>query len=253
MREEFQLDEGHDAAAEADGIKPAPQSPGTEDLALAQLKHRDLPAADIETIAQNTGLMKSRKVRLALASHPRTPRRIALRVIRELYTFELMQFARTPAAAADLRRVADEILLSRLSSITLGERISLARSSSELVAGGLLLDQERPVWQAALENPRLTEVAIVKALQRPIAAAALVEAVSHHPKWSLRAEIRIALLRSAHVPLPRAIEFAQRLRPEQLRDILHTSRLPEKVKQFLRKTMVAGAKGRAAGRDVNTE
>ena len=207
----------------------------TEDLALAQLKNRDLSQQDVEEISRNVGGMKSRKVRLALAAHPHTPRRIALRVIRELYTFELMQFALNPLAAADLRRVGDELLLSRIASITLGERISLARRSSELVAGALLLDKETPVWKAALENPRLTETAVVKALQRSSAVPAFVEALSHQAKWSVRPEIRIALLRNAHTPLARALEFARGLPPSQLRDILHTSRLPEKIKYYLLK------------------
>lgn len=207
----------------------------TEDLALSQLEHRDLTAGAIERISQNTGVMKSRKVRQALAGHPHTPRRIALRIVRELYTFELMQFALTPAAGADLRRIADELLVARLAGITLGERISLARRSSEMVAGALLLDRETPVWQAALENPRLTESAMIKALQRTNAMPAFVEAVSHHPKWSVRPEVRLSLLRNAHTPLARAIEFARRLSPAQLRDILHSSRLPEKIKSYLRK------------------
>jgi len=180
-------------------------------------------------------VMKSRKVRVAVASHPRAPRRIAMRLIRELYTFELMQFALTPAASADLRRMADELLVSRLASITLGERIALARRSSELVAGALLVDKQPRVWQTALENPRLTEVSVVKALQKTTATPAFVEAVCRHAKWSVRGEIRIALLRNAHTPLARALEFARRLPPAQLRDILHASRLPEKVKSYLRK------------------
>ena len=146
-----------------------------------------------------------------------------------------MQFALTPAAAADLRRVADELLVARVGSITLGERISLARRCSEMVARVLLLDKETPVWQAALENPRLTERGVVRALQRASATPALVEAVSHHAKWSPRPEIRLALLRNAHTPLARALEFARRLPPALLRDILHTSKLPEPTKAYLRK------------------
>ena len=105
-----------------------------EDLALARLRHASLSAGEIEQIAQDAGVMKSRKVRRALAAHPRTPRRIALRVIRELYTFELMQFSLTPSAAADLKHVADELLVGRVASVSLGERISLARRSSQMVA-----------------------------------------------------------------------------------------------------------------------
>jgi hypothetical protein len=212
-----------------------PEAAQNEDLALSQLNHRDLPPAAIEQISQNTTIMKSRKVRLAIAAHPQAPRRIALRLIRELYTFELMQFALTPAAAADLRRAADELLVARVASITLGERISLARRSSEMVAGALLSDKETPVWQAALENPRLTERGVIRALQRSSATPTFVEAVSHHAKWSPRPEIRLALLRNAHTPLARALEFARRLEPALLRDILHTSKLPERTKAYLRK------------------
>lgn len=207
-----------------------------EDLSLAQLKNPDLSSDVIEKISRNAAAMKSRKVRMGLAAHMRTPRRIALRLIRELYTFELMQFALMPTAPADLKRVADELLLGRLASITLGERISLARRSSSLVAGGLLLDKEARVWQTALENPRLTEAGVVKALQRSGASRAFVEAVCHDTKWSPRIEIRIALLRNAHTPVAKAIEFARRLPPRQLRDILHASKLPESVKRLLRKS-----------------
>jgi len=153
-----------------------------EDFALAQLKDGELTADSIEEISQNAAVMKSRKVRLAVAGHVRTPRRIALRLIRELYTFELMKFALTPTVAADMKRVADELLLARIAGITLGERISLARRSSERVAGALLLDSAAPVWRPALDNVRLTEAVLVRALQRTGGSPAFVEAVCHHAK-----------------------------------------------------------------------
>jgi hypothetical protein len=198
----------------------------------------------IEQISRNTAVMKSRKVRVALAAHPRAPRRIALRLIRELYTFDLMQFSLIPAVAADLKRVADELLVARLASITLGERIALARRSSAMVAAALLLDKESRVWQTALENPRVTEAAIVKALLRPAATPAFVKAVCHHARWSLRPEVRMALLRNEYTPMARALEFARRMPPAQLRDILHASRLPEKVKAYLRKDLESNARSR---------
>jgi hypothetical protein len=214
----------------------------TADLALAVVKDRDSSSEAIEKISRNAAVMKSRKVRVALAAHPRTPRRIALRLIRELYTFDLMQFSLIPAVAADLKRIADEILVARLASITLGERISLARRSSAMVASALLLDKESRVWQTSLENPRLSEAAIVKALLRPSATPALVKAVCHHAKWSVRPEIRMALLRNEYTPLARALEFARRMAPAQLRDLLHASRLPEKAKNYLREEVNARKK-----------
>jgi hypothetical protein len=240
MNERIQPDNIKDLPPKAPAEALSSTAVLTEDLALAELKNRDLAADVIDGIAQNNGLMNPRKVRIALAVHPRTPRRIALRLIRELYTFELMPFALMPTAAADLRHIADELLLARVASISIGERISLSRASSEAVAGALLADKETSIWRAALQNPRLTERAIVKALQRSIVTPAFVECVSHHVKWSVRAEIRVALLRNAHTPLARAIEFARRLPTAQLWDVLHTSKLAESTKEYLRKINAAG-------------
>ena len=235
-------------SAESPASAPDSAEPAvSEDLALAQLKNRDLPAEQIEELSKNRSVLKSRKVRIALAAHPHSPRQLALRLIRELYTFDLMQLSLMPAVAADLKRLADELLVSRLSSITLGERLSLARRSSSFVAAALLLDKESAVWRAALQNARLTEAAIVKAVQAPGSAPALVETVCHHEKWSVRHEIRVALLRNPHTPLARALEFARQLSPPLLRDVLHTSRLPEKTKAYLR-TAVLGSKDARAGR-----
>jgi hypothetical protein len=235
MPDELQIDQTLNPSPSTAEVRSDATSALTEDLALAELKNQDLTSNVIEQISRNTAAMKSRKVRIAVASHPRAPRRIALRIIRELYTFELMKFALMPAAAADLKRVADELLLSRVTSITLGERISLARRSSTVVAGALLLDKESQVWQPALENVRLTEAAVVKALQRSTATRAFVEAVCHHAKWSVRREVQVALLRNAHTPLAKALELARRIPARQLRDILHTSKLPEGIKSQLRK------------------
>ena len=208
--------------------------PQSEDLILALLKSPDLTRERLELLGQNQAALKSRKVCFALASHPRTPRHLALRLLRQFYTFDLMRFALQSAVAADLKRRADEQLIARLASVTLGERLTLARRGSQAVAAALLLDKESRVSHTALENPRLTEIAVINGVIRPNATSAFVEIVCHHPKWSVRREIRMALLRSKYTPLARALEFARTLPPPLLRDILHASRLPEKIKVYLR-------------------
>jgi hypothetical protein len=234
MAEESQVDQLPQSAVPADSSTTGGL---TEDLVLARLRNRDLPTEEVGYIVRDAGVMKSRKIRITLAAHPQTPRRVALRLIRELYTFELVKFAQMPAAAADLKRIADVLLVSRLTSVSLGERISLARLSSQRVAAALLLDKEKNVWQPALENSRLTEDAVVRALQKASVSSGFVEAAARHTKWSLRMEVRAALLRNAHTPMARAIEFARGIPAARLRDILHTSHLPEKIKEYLRKEL----------------
>ena len=205
-----------------------------EDSALALLKQPDVAPEVLEKLSKS-GLMKFRKVKLALAGHPKTPRHVSLSMVRHLFTFDLMQVALIPIVPADVKKAAEDSLIHRLETISSGERMTLARRASGRVSGELLLDKESRVMQAALENSRLTEVSIVKAVLRPNAAAAFVHAVCHHPKWSLRREIRIALLRSRHTPMAKAVEFARGIPAPMLKEILQNSKLLANAKSYLLK------------------
>jgi hypothetical protein len=192
----------------------------TEDFALTLLKRSDLPSEALDRLSKNSGLTKSRKVKLALVAHPKTPRHVSVPMVRHLFAFDLMQVALQPAVPADIKMRAEEALISRLEKVSAGERLSLAHRASGRVAGALLLDPEPRVIHAALENSRLTEESVIKALVRRNAPAAFVGAICRHSKWSLRQEIRIALLRNEKTPLARALEFARTLPPAQVREIL---------------------------------
>ena len=205
----------------------------TEDLALTLLERRDLPHLAIEELARNGAVMKHRKVLNALVVHPRTPRHVSLPIIRRLFTFELMQIGMLPTAASDLKMFAEEQLINRMESVSSGERLTLAKRGSTRVAAALLVDPERRVIEAALENPHLTEVWIVKAIMRDDAPQAFIESVCHHQKWSVRREVRVALLKNEFTPMARAVEFAQQMSSFALREVLRTSRLPANVKSYL--------------------
>lgn len=209
----------------------------TEDLALSLLQRADLSRDVLEALGRNARVIQRRKVRFALVAHAQTPRHLSFPMLRHLYTFDLMRLALTPVVPADVKRLADEVLITRLETISAGERLSLARRGSGRIAAQLLADQEARVMRTALENSRLTESAIVAAVLRFDASAALVHAVCHHPKWSLRREVRIALLRADKTPLARALEFARTLPPSTLKEVLQSSRLPASTKAGLLKEL----------------
>jgi hypothetical protein len=167
--------------------------PITEDAALAMLERRDLTADEIEQLAKHPGLRASRKVMLALARHIHTPRPVAIPLVRQLFIFELMQVATTPAVAADIKLLAEQCLVGKIGSVTLGERLTLAKRGSTRIAAALLNDSDGRVRDAALNNPFMTEMWIVRALMKPGSAAAFKEAVKRHPKWAFRVEVRRAL------------------------------------------------------------
>lgn len=234
----------------------------SEDLALALLKRADLTAEVLERLAKNANALKSRKVKIALVIHPRTPRHVSVPLARQFYTFDLMKVALSPTVPADVKVAADDVLISRLKTVTMGERLTLARRASGRVAGALLLDVEKMdgkivdnknmdgriidaktvaretrVMQTALENPRLTEAIVISSVLRPAASAALVHAIARHAKWSPRREVRAALLRTEYLSLARALEFSREIPVPLLHELLASSRLPAPIKdQLLRQS-----------------
>lgn len=240
------------AVALADLLRTAADPAFTEDLALALLKRADLPPEVLEQLAKNANALKSRKVKIALVSHPHTPRHLSVPLARQFYTFDLMKVALSPRVPADVKVAVDDVLISRLKTVTLGERLTLARRASGRVAAALLLDvevgdgkaavaqtapRETRVMQTALENPRLTEALVIKAVLGPMASADLVQAVARHARWSRRREIRVALLRTRHLSLARALEFSREISAPSLEEVLASSRLPAPIKaQLLRQS-----------------
>jgi hypothetical protein len=196
----------------------------SEDAALALLKTSDVTAEALARLAKNPIVSKSRKVLVALASHPRTPRHVSIPLLRSMFTFDLMNFALTPAVAPDVKRAAEEQLIMRLESLPVGQKITLARRASGRVAAALLQTPDQKILAPALDNKQMTEALVVQALMKPRAPERLYVLVSQHHAWQNRREIQIALLRSEKTPLDRAQEFAKRFSSEFLHEIVPENR-----------------------------
>ncbi len=205
----------------------------TEDLALAFLERRDLPPQALEELARNSGISRVRKVRIVLVTHPRTPRHVSVPVIRQLYPFELMQIALTPAVAPDVKRAAEESIIARMATITSGERFTLAKRSSGRVAAAMLHDKEERILTAALLNPQMTELYVVKALKQEAGTELLAPLVARHPKWSFRNDVKAALLGNRNTPFAAVVKIVAELPLAQIRDVLRSTRLPVNVKSYI--------------------
>ena len=144
-----------------------------------------------------------------------------------------MQVALLPAVPPDVKRAAEEVLISRLASISSGERFTLAKRSSGRVAAALLLDKEERIMQAALANPQMTEIFIVKALKTDHGTELLAPAVSRHQKWSYRNDVKAALLGNKHTPSARLIHLAGELPVNLIKDVLRNGRLSAQAKNSL--------------------
>jgi hypothetical protein len=196
----------------------------SEDAALALVKSADVTGEALAQVAKNLVVSKSRKVLVALTSHPRTPRHLSIPMLRGMFTFDLMNLAMMPVVAPDVKRAAEEQLIMRLESLPLGQKITLARRASGRVAAALLQTSDQRIISSALDNTHLTEALVVQALMKPRSPERLYVLVSDHSNWQNRREVQIALLRSEKTPLVRARDLEKNFSPDFLKDILPQSR-----------------------------
>lgn len=201
------------------------------------LERKDLSGLLLEEISKRKEWRASYRVRLGLAAHPRTPRLVAMRLLRELHLMDLVRISLLPSSSMELRRLADERVLTQLAQLPLGQKLTLARRGSARVAAGLVADGPQQVASIALNNPFLTESQLLKLLAKEAISSRILGAVAKHQKWSKLVNIRVALLRHQHLPAGDAPALAAGLPRRDLEDLIGLSRLRESIRACLRKEL----------------
>jgi hypothetical protein len=176
--------------------------------------------------------MKSYTLRTAVVRHPQTPRHIALPLLKLIYVFDLMAIAASAAISPEVRRLAEDAILSQREGLALGQRLTLARQGSRRIAAGLLTDPDRRVIDTALDNPRLTEELVSAALLREKSGAELTLSIADHPRWSSRHPVKLALLRSKHLSLARFAAILPGLALSDLVDLAQDRRVASTMRNY---------------------
>jgi hypothetical protein len=197
------------------------------------LERKNLPREILEEVLRRKPLLKSYRVKRALAFHPRTPRVNGLRLLRDLYLMDLVQVALSPGVSAELKRNAEDQLVSRLPQLPLGQKITLARRGPARVAGALVAEGHAQVISIALDNSSLTEAQILKALSRDKLPAAVIPAIIHHRKWSMRYNVRLALVRHPSSPLATILGYLPELTVSDLRELAVPAIVSENLRKYL--------------------
>jgi hypothetical protein len=228
-------------------------NPGLDETKLILLLSRkDLPSEILEEVGRRKTFLKAYSVKKSLLLHPRTPRLVALRQLKELYLMDLVQFALSPAVSAELKRYAEEQIVGRLPQLPLGQKITLARRGPSRVAGALLAEAHPLVMPVALENSYLTESQVLKALAREKVPVAVVQAVAAHRKWSQSYNVRLAIVRNGSAPISVVLGFLPQLTVTDLRVLAEPGVVTENLRKYflaeVNRRMVASKEHAAPGR-----
>jgi hypothetical protein len=197
------------------------------------LERKNLPGEVLEEVTRRKAMLKPYRVKKALAFHPRTPRLVSLRLLRDLYLMDLVQVAILPGVSAELKRNAEEQLLARLPQLPLGQKITLARRGPARVAGALLAEGHAQVISIVLDNPYMTEAQILRALSREKLPISVIPAIVQHRKWSITYNVRLALVRHPSTPLASILSYLPELTVSDLRELAAPGIVPESLRKYL--------------------
>jgi hypothetical protein len=218
------------------------ENPNMQEPHFSRLLERsDLSAELLTAVAQEGKWTSSESIRLRLARHPRTPHRIAISVLRQLYLFDLVRLSLLPSAPPDIRRAAEEFILTRVPHIPIGEKLTLARRGPPRVAAALLAEGHPQAVKLALANSLLTESQVLKVLAKPEIPARVVTAIAQHAKWSLQYNVRAALVRHAHTPVPALLQFLPDITSRDLKDTLTLETVTPHVRKYIQQELARRA------------
>jgi hypothetical protein len=197
------------------------------------LGRKSLPAEVVEEISKRREWLKTYTVKKALACHPHTPRLVSLKLLRELYLMDLVRITLLPGVSVELKRNAEDQLLSRLPQLPLGQKITLGRRGPSRVAGLLLTEGHPLVMPGALDNSHLTSAQILKVLAREGVPEPVVQAIAQHRKWSVDYNVRLALVRNPATTLSTVLAFLPELAVSDLSELAAPGIVPERLRKYL--------------------
>jgi predicted regulator of amino acid metabolism with ACT domain len=220
--------------ADAEVLLTLLDNPALEETQLCiLLERKNLPGEILEEVARRKPLLKSYRVKKALAFHPRTPRLVTLRLLRDLYLMDLVQLTLLPGIPTELKRNAEDQLVSRLPQLPLGQKITLARRGPARLAGALLAEGHAQIVGIVLDNPYLTEAQVLKVLSREKLPPVVVQAIGQHRKWSITYNVRLALVRHPLSPLATVLAYLPELTVSDLRELAAPGIVLESLRKYL--------------------
>ena len=205
---------------------------------LALLKQRGLTSALFEVIQHYLGESSdSYQLAKALARHPETPSHIALATLPRLYLFDLAELSRCNQATPDQRMAAERLIIQRLPTQPLGNKLTLARQGTAAIVEALLKEGQPQVVAVCLDNPRLKEGALHQFLSSGAASAETISQVARHPTWQHRPNLQLAILKHPRTPLIWYTLWLPRLKRGAVKELGHSPRLTSQqracIKQYL--------------------
>jgi len=205
----------------------------SEEHLLVLLKRRDLAEDLLKAISQLKTGEGSHRLKVALAKNPATPGTVLQSLLPQLYLFELLDLCFLPGVTPDQKVAAERVILQRLPTTALGNKITMARRGTTALVDALLKEGDSRLMEPCLQNPRLKEISILQFLNGPNGTAETISAIARSSRWKQRPNIKTALLKNRKTPAIWFTVLLPTLRTQELNALIASRKLAPNQRQLV--------------------
>jgi hypothetical protein len=184
-----------------------------------------------EIVASVRERLGTQAVREALAGFPGLSNARALNMLSSLTWTSLMAVAQTPRSPPLVRRQAERKLILQVHSMTLGEKVAMARRAHRALFPALINDGDPMILSALLDNPRLVENDVVVLINTREPSAELLGEIARHRKWGQCFGVRRAVAECPSSPLPLALSVLVQLPTAEQQRLAGNEALPTRLRE----------------------
>ena len=198
-----------------------------EDHLIALLRNPSITPEIVYSISERN---VSYKIQYAIASCPKTPYPLGISVIQNLFWNDLLKVVANFRLNPRLRRIAENYLYEKAANLTLGEKMSLARTAPRPLIPLLRGESEPKVIRELLRNPNLVEDDVLAMINHQLTPSVVLATIGRDYKWKVRYPIRLALVRNDRTPLAVTLGFLSSLRKTDLKAVASALKTPDLIR-----------------------
>ncbi|MEW6109893.1 MAG: hypothetical protein AB1632_12110 [Nitrospirota bacterium] len=205
----------------------------TEEMAVFIAKKKSSPAEALGLLANDIRFKDSYKLKVALCKNPKTPQKITFSLLKFLKIFDLGDMTRDQGIPVNIRQKIEYLISEKIPSMPSGNKIALSKRVNSNIVIALMERGDEKVISSCLESPALTEGHLCKIINKPATKAVLIKNIAEHPKWSLRYDIKFALIRNFHTSMVHAVRFIGEMKTADLRELYSDEGVPSSTKPYI--------------------
>lgn len=228
-----------------DVLISALDNPNLNELDLISLirKNRYRPET-LTKIANHPNFKRSYRVKVALCHNPKTPHRLVLSYLKEIFLFDLISIIQNPYVSPDIKIAAENIVMQKMEEIPLGTKITLAKRASPNILDKLILNETVPIFNACLDNPKLREISLLKAINLSLKKGEILNLIVNHNKWGNSYAVKLALLRHPNLFEKQRLAIIKTISKKDIIEIIKEGKSAQHIIELCQKELdIRNSKG----------